>query len=83
MTFHDILVWLPTPLLLLALLLDVLDMSGSGKGGRSPWGRRLVAAALVVVALAAFTGLSARRTLPASVPGSPMPPWDVHVNFAV
>ncbi|MFW6199958.1 MAG: hypothetical protein ACOC8K_05245 [Gemmatimonadota bacterium] len=83
MTPHGVLVWLPAPLLLLALLFDVLALSGRGEAGVGPWGRRLVAAALGVLALAAFTGFGARRTLPASVPGSPMPPWDVHVNFAV
>lgn len=82
-TLHTLLVWFPAPMLVLALLLDVLDMSASAEGGVGRRGRRLVAGAVGIVVLASFTGLGARRTLPAAVPGSPMPPWDVHVNWAV
>lgn len=82
MSFHNILVWVPTPLLALAAVLDALDLGvAGGDGGRR--GRLLVGATVGVLLLTAFTGLGARRRLPAPVPGTPMAPWDVHANSAV
>lgn len=82
MSFHTILVWIPTPLLALAAVLDGLELGRSdGDGGRR--GRLLVGSAVGVLLVTAFTGMGARRRLPAPVPGTPMAPWDVHANSAV
>ena len=82
MSFHDFLVWIPAPLAAFAALADALDLGDSG-GAPGRRGRLLVGATVAVLLVTAFTGLGARRRLPASVPGSPMAPWDVHANLAV
>lgn len=70
------------PLVALAAVLDALDLSAP-EGGSPRRGRLLVGATVGILLVTAFTGLGARRRLPASVPGSPMAAWDVHANLAV
>lgn len=82
MSSHDLLVWIPAPLLALAAVVDALDLSAPG-GSSGRRGRLLVGATMALLLVTAFTGLGARRRLPASVPGSPMAPWDLHANLSV
>lgn len=87
MTLHSVLVHLPLPLMAAAALLDAWSLGGraereAGQGEAWKHSRLAVGLALLAAGAAGFTGLSARRTLPAAVPGASMP-WDIHVTWAV
>lgn len=77
---HVYIVMLPAPLLVLAVILELVALRGSA--GLRSWARGLVTAALGLVLLAGFTGLGARRRLVSVLPGDGTP-WDGHALWAV